>query len=251
MISKSQISYINALSQKKYRAKHGKFIVEGVKMVDELLLSDFSIESIFCTENYFIKLQQSHQKLSKNTQIHLLSESELKKISLLTTPNQVLAVVAIPSVVVTHKLDTNFNWTIVLEDIQDPGNLGTILRIADWFGITEIKLSANSTDAYSPKVVQASMGSIFRVQVEEVDLEQYLEKESRTIYGAVLGGDSLYHQTFYSDGVLVLGNESKGISASIQAKMNKSLTIPAFGKAESLNVAIATSIICSEISRNR
>lgn len=251
MLSKSQISYINSLSQKKFRVKYGKFIVEGVKMVDELLLSNFSIESIFCTEQYFLKVQQLHQKLSKITQIHLLSDNELKKISLFSTPNEVLAVVSIP----TNKSDSfarpTFNWTLVLDEVQDPGNMGTIIRIADWFAIQEIKLSANCADVYNPKVVQATMGSIFRVEIEEIDVLDYLDKEERTVYGAVLGGENMYSQNFESQGVLVLGNESKGISAPVKSKINNFISIPSFGVAESLNVAVASAIICSEISRNR
>ncbi len=220
-------------------------------MADELLHSRFSIESIFCTEQYFQKVQQLHQKRLKNTQIHLVSDSELKKLSALSTPNEVLAVVSVPERPSNSKKEMDFSWTLVLDGVQDPGNMGTILRIADWFAIPEIKLSADCADVYNPKVVQATMGSIFRVEIEEVYLEEYLEQEKRPIFGAVLGGENIYTQTFPSKGVLVLGNESKGISALIRSKIEKFISIPAFGSAESLNVAVAAAIFCSEISRNR
>ncbi|MNS38798.1 23S rRNA (uridine(2479)-2'-O)-methyltransferase [compost metagenome] len=251
MISKSQISFVKSLHNKKYREEHGLFIVEGVKMVNELLESSFKVHSIFSTENYLKNITNINPNIEKAA-IHEVSESELQKISCLHTPNEVFALVQTP---INYIDNQQFNegltthWSIMLDDVQDPGNMGTIIRIADWFGIKTLITSLNSVEVYNPKVVQSTMGSIFRINMISTDLEKVLNTIKAPVYGALLEGENLYKAAFNQPGIILMGNESKGISEKLRKFISYPLSIPGYGKAESLNVGIATAIFCSEMRR--
>ena len=239
MIAKSQIKLIKSLHQKKYRNQHGLFFAEGLKTVQELLKSNFEVDQIYATERTFF--DNSEEKLT------VITASELKKISALTTPNKVLGVFRIPVV-----REINFkDWIIALDDVRDPGNLGTIIRLCDWFGVEHLVCSSNTVDCYNPKTLQATMGSISRVNVGYTDLLSFLEKIDVPIYGAFMEGDIVYRKELPKKGILVLGNEAKGVSAEVEALITQKVGIPQFGKqtTESLNVATATAILLSEIRR--
>jgi len=240
MISNSQKKYVNSLKQKKFRTQNNSFIVEGVKIVEELLHSDYEVELIFATQNW----------IEKNSTINSIkvSEKELSQISSLKTPNEVLAVVKQKEISLS-----NFSnkLTIALDKLQDPGNMGAIIRTADWFGIDNIVCSMDSVDIYNPKVIQATMGSFFRINILYTNLKQFFsEKNDLTVYGALLEGENVYSSDLSSEGsVLIMGNESKGISQELIPYVTKRVSIPKIGKAESLNVATATAILCSEFTR--
>jgi TrmH family RNA methyltransferase len=237
MLSINQKKYLNSLKQKKYRNQHSSFIVEGEKMVNELVASDFEIEVIYGVED-----------LLSYPSIVSITEKELASISLLKTPNKYFAVAK-----QKNFYSTNFEGlTLVLDNIQDPGNLGTIIRIADWFGISTIVCSPTCVDLYNPKVVQATMGSLFRLNVIYTDLIPFLEdNKDKAIYGALLGGENVYEANIQKDNsILIMGNESKGVSKTLKPFINHKISIPQFGKAESLNVAVATAILCSEYRRS-
>ncbi len=246
MISKSQISFITSLQQKKIRKERGLFIVEGLKSISEFIHSDYTTDTIFYTENVVPKLGN----LSQNIKLFEISPNELSKISALNSPQQILALIKIPEHrgLTTQTLKGSF--TLVLDGIQDPGNLGTIIRTADWFGMKNLVCSEDTVDAYNPKVVQATMGSLARVHVEYTDLAKFLQNSSVPVFGALLDGKPIYNTNFGEEGIVVLGNEGNGIRPEIIDKITYPVTIPRFGKAESLNVAISASIICSEIRRN-
>ena len=246
MISKSQISFIKSLHQKKIRKEQGLFIVEGLKSFAEFIHSDYIIDSIFHTEDVMPKLGN----LLQNVKVYEISKSDLSKISSLTSPQQLLALIKIPQ---PKELTTKLlkgSFTLALDGIQDPGNLGTIIRTADWFGIKHIICSEDTVDLYNSKVVQATMGSLSRVQLSYTNLETFLKNTSLPVYGAVLNGNSVYEINFRNEGILVLGNEGSGIRPEIINIIKYPVMIPRFGKAESLNVAISASIFCSELRRN-
>jgi|SRR5690606_22595341 len=240
MVSKSQIKLIRSLAQKKSRTKHGLFVVEGIKGISEFSGSKYHLISLFTTMPIFEVPE------GKTT---LISEDELKKISGLTSPQTAVAIFKIPqeaSPVLT-------NLTVALDKIRDPGNLGTIIRLCDWFGIDNIICSLDTVDCYNPKVVQASMGSLTRVKVSYVNLEEFLQSEKgQPVFGTFLHGENLYQTALPENGFIVLGNEANGISEEIEKLITKKLNIPQFGKTadtESLNVATATAIILSEFRR--
>lgn len=240
MLSKSQLKLITSLHQKKYRNQHGLFFIEGVKGVNEFLNSGIRLHSVYGTEG-------SELLLHTNDFIQI-SESDLRKISALKTPNKVLAVFYIPA---PGPLAEN-NLILALDDIRDPGNLGTIIRLCDWFGITQLICSAETVDCYNPKVIQATMGSLSRVNIVYKDLEEFLEKTKLEVFAADMDGENVYKTQLPSEGVLIMGNEANGISASINKYINRRLTIPRFGalqQTESLNVATATAILLSEFKR--
>ncbi|OFY89867.1 MAG: hypothetical protein A3K10_15325 [Bacteroidetes bacterium RIFCSPLOWO2_12_FULL_31_6] len=240
MLSASQKKFVNSLKQKKFRKQHNCYVVEGTKMVEEFLLSDFEIETIFAVSEW----ADNHP----NLQVEVISEKELKSISSLTTPNKVIAIAKQKDKAIS---DLSQLLTIALDDIQDPGNFGTIIRTADWFGITNIICSEDCVEVYNPKVIQATMGSLFRVNVFYTNLGTFFSKNSDlTVYGALLDGDNVCQQKLKSKGsVLLMGNESNGISQKLIPFVTKKITIPKFGKAESLNVATATAILCYEYRR--
>lgn len=242
MISKNNIKLIKALQQKKFRDENGIFVVEGEKMV---------LESIQWKSDYLVDLYHTndfptHLLNTKNLPIHDISEKELKQISGLQTPNKALAVFR-----KWELQEIKSGFFIALDGVQDPGNMGTILRLADWFGIPEIICSRDTVDCYNPKVVQATMGAIFRVQVRYENLETYLKALDLPVFGALLEGENVYRQKLDPKGILLLGNEGKGISKSVQQLIDRPVSIPRFGEAESLNVSTAGAILLSEFFRNQ
>ncbi len=241
MLSKNQVKLIRSLKKKKYRQQYNIFIAEGIKVVEELLDSNFNLNKLYYTTGY------SHALSIDKSQ--LISKKELNSISEFNSPNKVLALFEIPDKV---KIKIK-GLTLVLDEINDPGNLGTIIRLSDWFGIDQIICSLNTVDCYNQKVVQSSMGSLSRVSLIYTDIALFLEKEKRPVYGAMLEGDNVYRSTLEKEAVLVMGNEANGISIPIQKLISTKLNIPQFGnskKTESLNVATATAILLSEFKRN-
>lgn len=253
MISKSQISYIKSLQQKKFRKELQQFIIEGDKICDEFLSSEYVVHSIYVLEHKREKYELLSSKLSKKTEIVVIREEDMGKLSNMSTAPEVLAVVDMPEAPSIDVIDANYlahNLVLVLDGVKDPGNMGTIIRIADWFGIEHIICSEDCVEIYNPKVIQSTMGSILRVNIHAKMLSDWLSEYSTTnIYGALLEGENIYSLEGKLNGVLVMGSESHGISAEVLPLINKPITIPAFGKAESLNVAIATGILCSEAKR--
>lgn len=241
MVSKNQIKLITSLQQKKYRKEHKLFVAEGRKVIQELLQSNFELESLFATSAIFPELNQN--------KVTIVSDADLKKISALTTANDCLAVFKIP-----NQKEINASGLIVaLDDIRDPGNLGTIIRLCDWFGIKELICSEETVDIYNPKVIQATMGSIARVNVSYLNLEHYIKGTKLPVFGTFMDGKNIYKTNLPSEGIIVMGNEANGISAAIENLAQNRLSIPRFGdlqQTESLNVATATSIILSEFKRN-
>lgn len=239
MLSKSQIKLVISLRQKKFRDKHRLFVVEGEKSVQELVQSNYQIATIFSTE----------KEVTRHIGGIRIPQGDLIKISTLKTPNKTLAVAVIPPVKVSTKEIEN-RLTLALDGITDPGNLGTIIRIADWFGIETLLCSTNCVDSYNPKVVQSTMGSLFRVKVRVVNLPIFLKKlKGLPIYGAVLDGENLYQADLTSTGVIVIGEESHGISQEVLDCVQGKLTIPSHQGARSLNAGVATGILCSEFIR--
>ncbi|KAA8484985.1 TrmH family RNA methyltransferase [Arcticibacter tournemirensis] len=245
MLSKSQVSFVNALHHKKHRKEQGLFIAEGIKSITEFLQSDYSVDTIFCIPDATPKLSKFSQKIK----LFETGSAELKKISALTTPQDAIALIRIPEKTNIHPESFKNRFTIVLDGVQDPGNLGTIIRTADWFGFGEIICSIDTVEAYNPKVVQATMGSLSRIRVHYTDLETLLGDAPVPVFGAMLDGQSVYEANLGNEGFLVLGNEGKGISEKVTSKIGRRITIPSFGKAESLNVAISAAILCSELRR--
>lgn len=249
MISKNKIKYIRSLELKKNRNKEGKFVAEGFKVVDDLLALQ-PADLIVATQEW---LHGKH--LAAQTEVIEVTEEELKKVSFLQHPQQVLAVFR-QDTSGDYSINTN-ELSLALDGVQDPGNLGTIIRIADWFGITHIYCSQDTADVYNPKVVQATMGSIARVKVEYGNLLALVESlpADVPVYGTLLDGDNIYQQQLENRGLIVMGNEGKGISPALAKKVNRRLLIPNFPEgratADSLNVAIATAITCSEFRRTK
>jgi TrmH family RNA methyltransferase len=240
MVSKNQIKLITGLQQKKLRQANGLFIAEGVKVVGELLQSDFVLNHLYTTEPQFGEIPDYKKTI--------INESDLKKISALTTPNNCLALFEIPT---TKEIDDK-GLIVALDDIRDPGNLGTILRLCDWFGVSQLICSNETADIYNPKVVQASMGSISRVAVDYVDLADFISKTKLPVLGTFMDGKNIYKETLPEQGIVVFGNEANGISSSVGKAVKNRLSIPRFGDlqlTESLNVATATAIVLSEFRR--
>ena len=260
MLSQNQIKHITALKNKKFREERHQFIAEGHKLVLDIAGSEFKIEGIYAYNEWIVANLSLIE--GKKIKVFEIFPREMERISALTTPSPVLAVVAIPS---AHQHISTL--TLALDDIRDPGNLGTIIRIADWFGIDTILCSESCVDTFNPKTVQATMGSIARVKVITCNLPEaisalsadFLMTGSSTltrlpVYGAFLEGDPVFSQALTDHGIIVIGNESHGISAELLPFITQKLYIPSFGqslagKAESLNVSIATAIVCAEFRR--
>jgi TrmH family RNA methyltransferase len=250
LISKSQIKLITSLQQNKYRNKTGLFVAEGPKIIKDLLKEGLEVHSLFSSTSFNDLGDFWSEELSGFSESKvLISQIELKKISALKTANTMLAVFHIPK---KKEIPRN-GLLLVLDGIRDPGNLGTIIRLCDWFGVTHLICSQDTVDCYNSKVVQATMGSIARVTVSYVDLEVHLQHTDLPIYAAVMDGESIYTETLSQDAILVMGNEASGISPNITSLIQRKITIPSFSKkdtAESLNVATATGILLSEFRRN-
>lgn len=247
MPGKATIKKVSSLVHKKYRDEWGLFIAEGDKLVGELLTSSFIVERLFVTE-------ESRLTNTTPSQTELVSEEDMKRLSLLKTPSTSLAIVRIPQYTLQQSSLAS-QLTIVLDDIQDPGNLGTIIRLADWFGIHTIICSPTTADCYNPKVVQASMGAIARVQLHYLPIAAVLDSlpDSTPVYGTFLEGVNIYTEELSPYGILVMGNEGNGISDEVEQRVTHRIHIPSFAqtgdKSESLNVAVATAIACSEFRR--
>lgn len=240
MVSKNQIKLITGLQQKKQRHAHQLFFAEGIKVISELLQSHFELEHLYQTETLFENIPES-----KSTTV---TQAELKKISALATSNNCLALFKIPA---PRHIDAS-GLTLALDDIRDPGNLGTILRLCDWFGISQLVCSAETVDIYNPKVVQATMGSIARVSVHYLNLTDFLSNTKLPVFGTFMDGENIYETKLPKEGIIVMGNEANGISIEIEKAIKYKLSIPRFGnlqQTESLNVATATAIILSEFKR--
>lgn len=239
MISKNRIRFIKSLEQKKIRQSEGLFVIEGEKMVLEAIewIPEY-IETLYATSDFdFTEKNQSFN-------FEEISETELKNISSLKTPNKALAVCKfLPQKTIFSA------YTIVLDGVQDPGNMGTILRMADWFGISHVICSKDTVDCYNSKVLQATMGAIFRVSVSYESLEDFFTKNTKPVYGALLEGNNLFNETFKEEGIILLGNEGKGIRETTKTFIQHPITIPKFGHAESLNVATAGAIILGSLFR--
>lgn len=241
MLSKSQIKLITGLQQKKYRKEHNLFFAEGIKTVQEILKSDFELYHLYTTEDIFTGVDS--QKLT------IITKAELDKISALSTPNTCLAVFKIPE----QKLVKAEGLVMALDDVRDPGNLGTIIRLCDWFGIQNLICSEASADVYNPKVVMATMGSLARVNVVYTNLEKFLAETGLPVFGTFMDGENIYAQSLPENGIIVMGNEANGISAEIEKLCTGRIAIPRFGTlqaTESLNVATASAIVLSEFRRN-
>lgn len=239
MLSKNELKYIQSLCQKKQRTAERLFIAEGVKLVQELIVAGYPITKIYATEQWIMP--------KGNYDVTRISEQELEKISSLQTPNQVLAIVQQQEP--ADEPQWNQKLTLVLDGIQDPGNMGTIIRIADWFGIDQIIASEDTVELYNPKVIQSTMGSFMRVKVWYGDIASLLSKNEVPVYGAVLDGKSMYDVMPPETGILVIGNESKGIREELQSLIDERITIPRIGQAESLNAAVALGILLSQFRK--
>ncbi|MES2279109.1 MAG: RNA methyltransferase [Bacteroidota bacterium] len=247
MLSKSQISLFKSLQHKKFRNVHGLFVAEGFKSVAEFIASGYPIQTIYHTDAVAPKLL----KLSAKINFQEISLNDLVKISSLTTPQEVIALIKIPEWPALNAALLKNKYALVLDGVQDPGNMGTIIRTADWFGINHIICSDDSVDVYNPKVVQATMGSLSRINVYYTNLEAAIPQLKMPVYGALLNGKNIYTTRFNTEGLIVMGNEGNGIRPEIQKLVDTAITIPGAGATESLNVAIATAIFCSEVFRNR
>ncbi len=240
MLSKNQIKLITSLKHKKYRIELQLFVAEGIKGVNEFLYSNSKLEKLFCTEDVYSSFKKFDPQI--------ISETELSKISGLTTPNKVLGLFKIPEVA---KIDEE-GLILMLDDINDPGNLGTIIRLCDWFGVKQLVCSNNTVDCYNQKVVQATMGSLVRIPITYCDLKEFLKQTKLPIYGALMDGENVYSMGLEQNAILVMGNESNGISQKIASLINTQITIPRYNKktiTESLNVATATAILLNEFRR--
>ncbi len=241
MLTKNHIKLITSLVQKKQRSKHQLFTVEGKKAVDEFLRSTYKLYHLYAVTDTF-DCPPEH--------FSLITEAELKKISALTTPQQVVALFEIPKPkeVSTEKL------VLALDAVRDPGNLGTIIRLCDWFGIEHLVCSDTTVDCYNPKVVQATMGSLTRVHVSYVNLEAFLKNSEVQKFGAFMDGENVYECKLPEKGILIMGNEANGISENIEKLVETRLSIPSYSvhqTTESLNVATATAILLSEFKRGK
>lgn len=238
MLSKNQVKLIQKLHQKKYRNELNLFIVEGKKSINEFLQAGYTPQLLIATEAFTTSVPQ-----------HLItpvSKDELRKVSTLQNPDEGLAVFEQPK----HKGILQKGVIVALDNVQDPGNLGTIIRLCDWFGVETLLCNTQTVDCYNPKVVQASMGSLTRVAVHYLDLAAFLTTTALPVYTMDLEGENLYTATFPKDCILILGNEANGISSEVRALSNKVITIPRFSqhqRTESLNVAMAGAIILSEV----
>ncbi|UYW01345.1 RNA methyltransferase [Flavobacterium agricola] len=240
MVSKNQIKLIRSLQQKKYRKQTHLFLAEGVKVIQELITANFELQNLYVTEDIFTSVAQNVREV--------ISKSDLEKMTALKTANNCLAIFKIP----TENATRPKGIQVVLDDVRDPGNLGTILRLCDWYGVSHLICSEDTVDIYNPKVVQATMGSIARVQVIYTDLQNYLSQYNGPVFGTFMDGENIYTANLPTEGLIVLGNEANGISETVQNLCTNKLTIPRFGNlqvTESLNVANATAIVLSEFKR--
>ena len=247
MLSKARLKYIKSLQVKKYRQSEQRFVVEGAKSVLELLASDFNTETVIATQEFMehnaLVVSGFSGELIEENETTLASMGEFK------TNNSALAIARIkPNLSLEVKRD---EFALMLDDIRDPGNLGTIIRTADWYGISKIIASSDTTEFYNPKVIHASMGSFTRVQVYYTELAGFLGSVTVPILGAFMNGEDVHELDFGTGGIIVIGNEAQGISSAVEKLVTRRITVPRFGKAESLNAAVATAVICDNIRRKK
>lgn len=241
MLSKNQIKFIRSLNQKKQRSIHQLFIIEGARMVLELIETHKEfLEQLIVTQEFLEK-----NEIPAGINYDITDSITFKKLSKSVNPQGVMALFNQPKLTYTSQ-----PFMLFLDNIQDPGNMGTIIRLADWFGVKQIVCSTDCVDVFNPKVVQSSMGSIFRVQIDYLDLEDELQKTKMPVYGAMLDGENVYKQKLEPKGILVMGNEGNGIRESVAKFITHKILIPRFGDGESLNVSTATGILLSEFRRN-
>lgn len=244
MLTKATIKFIKSLQVKKYRKQEQCFLIEGAKSVEELLTSDFEVVKLLATPGFL-----SHLKMPVRGEVLEVSEGTLESLGEFQSNRSALAVARLkPNVPLTISGD---EYGLVLDDIHDPGNLGTILRTADWYGIKKIIASPETADFYNPKVISATMGSFTRVSIFYTDLTAYLSGVNLPVYGAFLEGQDVHKVNFASGGLIVIGSESHGISQAAAALVREKITIPRYGDAESLNAGIATAVICDNLRRMR
>jgi TrmH family RNA methyltransferase len=253
MLSTNKIKLIKSLALKKHRISEGLFIAEGDKLVLEMLDSAFSVVYIAATKEWFD--DEKKQVLAKSTEIDIVNQKELDRLSFQKSPQNVLCIVQLPNYQL-NIMDLKHQLTLILDSVQDPGNLGTILRVADWFGIEQIICSKDTTDAFNPKVVQSTMGAICRVKTYYEELNTLLPKIKLLglpLYGTTLDGDNIYNTSLSNEGLIMLGNESKGINTEWINMLDTKLRIPFYPeetkRSESLNVAVASAIVCAEFRR--
>ena len=247
MITKNQIKYINSLQQKKFRLEYRSFVVEGAKSVVELLKSDFEIGSLFITKTF---LEENSLLLNNSiAECIMVEPQELEKVGSFSSNNAALAVVKTKEN--TELLVDEEEFALVLDDIRDPGNLGTIIRIADWYGVRKIICSLSTVDFYNPKVINATMGSFTRVSLFYTDLETFINEQNVNIYGTLLDGDNIHETDFSISGCIVIGNEANGISKEVIKLITHKITIPRFGGAESLNAGNATAVVLDNVFRQK
>ena len=239
MVTKSELKYIQSLSDKKVRLETGCFIAEGVKLVGEMIAAGYPLKAVYAIDSW--------ESPDDTLEVTRIEAFELEKMSMLQTPNQVLAVAMMPQKKET--LDLAGPLTIVLDGIQDPGNMGTIIRTADWFGITQIVASEDTVDVYNPKVIGATMGSFMRVSVTYKNLADWMPTIKLPVYGALLEGENVFTIKTPQKGLLVIGSEGKGIRENILDFITHPVTIPKTGGAESLNAGIAAGIIVAQLTR--
>ena len=245
MLSKNTVKFIKSLHQKKYRLESGKFFVEGEKSVVEVLQSSFTVDLILVTQEFATK----HAALlsGKAFEVIFVTPNQLEQVGQYQSNDAALAIVQMkPNQAFTP---VKGELILALDEVRDPGNLGTIIRIADWYGINKLIFSTHTAEFYNPKVIQSSMGSFTRVQFYYGNLAQAFQEWKLPVYGAFLEGESIHELVNPTPGVLLLGNESQGISKEVEKWVSSKITIPSFGKAESLNVAIATAIFCDNFKR--
>ncbi|HEY9489274.1 MAG TPA: RNA methyltransferase [Chryseosolibacter sp.] len=243
MLSKSTIKFIKSLQVKKYRKQEQCFLIEGAKSVQELLASDFEVVKLIATADFLSSL-----KTPAKGEVVEVSESILENLGEFQTNRTALAIARFKPNTPVRVSENQFG--LILDDIRDPGNLGTIIRTADWYGIDKIIVSPETTDFYNPKVISATMGSFTRVHVFHTDLVEYLRSNTLPVYGAFLEGIDVHKVKFSQGGLIVIGSESHGISRDLQSFISERITIPRYGGAESLNAAIATAVICDNLQRN-
>jgi len=253
MISNTKLKYLASFKQAKYRAESNVFVVEGDKIVRETLLSDIEVEALCATADWLNGNSQLWHGRVNPDNVYEVSNEELSRISLQKAPNKVWLLAMQPRVLPADPAAEGF--MLALDRIQDPGNMGTILRIADWCGIRQIVCTADTVDYLNPKVIQASMGSFLRVGVHYGNLGEFLAQSKthgKTVYGAILGGDNVFETPLNDNAVLVIGNESKGISSELGEMVDKKIAIPNWGgTCESLNASVATGIFCAEFRRRK
>jgi TrmH family RNA methyltransferase len=245
MLSKNTVKFIKSLHQKKFRNQEQRFFVEGEKSVLEVLNSTFEVELLLATE-HFISVNRALIS-ETNAELITVTQKQLEGLGQYQSNDSALAVVKLKS---NQEFDYPAGELVIgLDDVRDPGNLGTIIRIADWYGIKHLVFSAQTADFYNPKVIQASMGSFTRVNFFYTDLKNIFEKWNVPVYGAFLNGQNIHQMSKPTPGIILMGNESQGISVELEKLVTQKVTIPGFGAAESLNVAIATAIICDNFKR--